>query len=423
MQLVKVREKSYQDYLEYLDREVVNELDLLIERLKGKRVVMVNTTSFGGGVAEIMNSMVPLMRDMGLQVDWWTMKGEDEFFHVTKTFHNRMQGQEGRLTQKEKSIYLRYNKLNAELMQDWDYDFVVVHDPQPAALISYRKPRAGEKWIWRCHIDTSTPNPEYWDFIYDYVSQYDASIFTMEEFVKEGAQFKNLTIITPSVDPKSPKNQPLETEEAKSIITRFGVDIHRPLITQVSRFDPWKDPLGVIDAYRIVKKEFPSALLALVGSMASDDPEGWDYLYKTIRRAGEDYDIMIVTNFNGVSDLEVNAFQTASDIIIQKSLREGFGLTVSEGMWKGKPVIGGNVGGIKVQIDDGVNGFLVDTVEECAEKILTLLRNPMLAESMGEAGKEKVRHEFLLITNVLRYLRLFHSLTTEQEGVIAPAAK
>lgn len=413
MRLVKVGKNVYQDYLEFLDRDTSSELDLLIERLKGKRVAMVNATAFGGGVAEILHSMVPLMQDMGLHMDWWTITAEDEFYHVTKTFHNRLQGQEGHLTQKDKATYLKYNKANAEMMQDWNYDFFVIHDPQPAALITYRKPKDGEKWIWRCHIDTSCPNSEYWDFIYEYIRHYDANIFTLDEYVKEGAELKNLTFITPSIDPTSPKNQPLEIEEAKDIISRFGIDPNRPLISQVSRFDPWKDPLGVIDAYRIVKKDFPSVQLALVGSMASDDPEGWDYLYRTIRRAGEDYDVTIITNFNGVSNREVNAFQTASDIILQKSLREGFGLTVSEGLWKGSPVIGGNVGGIKIQIEDGVNGFLVDTVEECADRILTLLRNPLLSENMGEAGREKVRKEFLITTNILRYLRLFHNLITE----------
>jgi trehalose synthase len=410
MQLVSVNRKIYQDYLEFLDRDIQNELDLLVGALKDKRIAMVNATSFGGGVAEILHSMVPLMRDMGLAIDWWTLQAADEFYYVTKTFHNRLQGQEGSITEREKAVYLKYCQLNAEFMRDWEYDFIVMHDPQTAGLISFREPRGRERWIWRCHIDTSSPNQEYWDFIYQFISQYHAAIFTIEDFVNERVDIKNITFITPSIDPISSKNIPLDKDEAKRIIVQFGIDPHRPLITQVSRFDPWKDPLGVIDAYRIVKKEFPSVQLALVGSMATDDPEGWDYLYRTIRRAGEDYDIIIVTNFNGVSNREVNAFQTASDIILQKSLREGFGLTVAEGLWKGSPVIGGNVGGIRLQIEDGVTGFLVNTVEECAEKVLTLLRNPLLADSMAQAGREHVRREFLITTNILRYFRLFHSL-------------
>jgi trehalose synthase len=239
----------------------------------------------------------------------------------------------------------------------------------------------------------------------------------MPDYVKEEAAFKNITFITPSIDPLSLKNISLDKEEARAITSRFGVDAGRPLISQVSRFDPWKDPLGVIDAYKIVKKDFPSVQLALVGSMASDDPEGWDYLYRTLRRAGEDYDIKVVTNFNGISDLEVNAFQTASDIILQKSLREGFGLTVAESLWKGTPVIGGNVGGIKLQIDDGVNGYLVNTVEECAEKVLTLLRNPVLAEEMREAAREKVKKEFLVTKNIQLYLRLFYNLSFPEQAL------
>ena len=217
------------------------------------------------------------------------------------------------------------------------------------------------------------------------------------------------------------KNIKLEPEQAKGIVCRFGIDGNRPLISQISRFDPWKDPLGVIEVYKIVKKELPSVQLALVGSMATDDPEGWDYLYHTLRRAGEDYDIKVVTNFNGITNLEVNAFQTTSDVILQKSLREGFGLTVAEALWKGTPVIGGNVGGIRLQIEDGVTGYLVETVEECAERVLTLLRNPAVAGEIAAAGKEKVRREFLTTTNILQYLRLFQKVIRREP--IEPACQ
>jgi len=410
MELVKTGLKSYQDYQEIINTETKAQLDYYANKLQGKKIAMVNATSFGGGVAEILHSMVPLARDMGINIDWWVIKGADDFYNVTKSFHNCLQGQEGHLSTEAKEIFLKYNEMNAADAKEWNYDFIVIHDPQPAALIDYLKDKNRARWIWRCHIDTSTPNPEYWSFLYQYIKQYDACIFTMEEFVQEKERLKNLTFITPSIDPLSPKNMKLEEDAAKMIITRFGVDIHRPLISQVSRFDPWKDPLGVIDVYKIVKKEFPSVQLALVGSMASDDPEGWDYLYRTLRRAGEDYDIKIITNFNGVSSLEVNAFQTVSQVLLQKSIREGFGLTVSEGLWKGTPVIGGNVGGIKYQIKDGVTGYLVETVEECAEKVLRILRNPTLAQEMKEAGKERVRKHFLITTHILNYLKLFDKL-------------
>lgn len=415
MELVKTDLKSYQDYQEIIDTNTKAQLDYFANKLQGKKIAMVNATSFGGGVAEILHSFVPLALDMGLNIDWWVIKGTDEFYNVTKSFHNCLQGQEGQLSAEAKEIYLKYNQMNAARVDEWNYDFIVIHDPQPAALIEYLKAKEGAKWIWRCHIDTSTPNPEYWNFLYQYIKQYDACVFTMEEFVKEHELLRNLTFITPSIDPLSPKNIKLEEEEAQRIIVRFGVDIHRPLISQISRFDPWKDPLGVIDVYKIVKKELPSVQLTLVGSMASDDPEGWDYLYRTLRRAGEDYDIKVITNFNGVSNKEVNAFQTVSDVLLQKSIREGFGLTVSEGLWKGTPVIGGNVGGIKYQIKDGVTGYLVETVEECAEKVLRLLRNPNLAQEMMEAGQERVRRHFLITTNILNYLKLFDKLENPDE--------
>ncbi|NLJ57020.1 MAG: glycosyltransferase [Firmicutes bacterium] len=409
MQLVEVKKKNFSDYLQFIDTETMDELAFLVQKLKNKKIAMISATAYGGGVAEKMHSLVPLMQDLGLQVDWWVILGHDEFYGVTKTFHNRMQGQEGKLTPEQKEIYRRYNQTNAAHMQGWPYDIFVIHDPQPAALIAYREKREHENWLWRCHIDTSTANKDCWDFLYQYTKLYNAVIFTMKDYIL-GDYFEKADIITPSIDPLSLKNIALDKEKAEAIISRFGIDPLRPLICQVSRFDPWKDPLGVIDVYKIVKKEFPSVQLALVGSMATDDPEGWDYLYNTLRRAGEDYDIKVITNFNGISDLEVNAFQTVSDIILQKSLREGFGLTVAEGLWKGTPVIGGNVGGIKLQIEDGVTGYLVETVEECAEKTLTLLRNPLLAAEMKDAGREKVKKEFLVTGNILHYLRLFRRL-------------
>lgn len=422
MELVKVTPKSYRDYLPFIEEEARQSIDALLEGLRGKRVAMVNATSYGGGVAEKLHSLVPLLQDMGLHVDWWVIRGGDDFFCVTKKFHNSLQGQRGPLTREEMDIFMQYNRLNGAFLNQWDYDFVVIHDPQPAALVEFRPPGGRAHWIWRCHIDTSTPNPDYWEFLYQYIRQYDAAIFTMPDYVKEETAFRNLTFITPSIDPLSLKNIPLNLEEARQIVSKFGVDTGRPLISQISRFDPWKDPLGVIEVYKIVKKEFPAVQLALVGSMASDDPEGWDYLYRTLRRAGEDYDIFVVTNFNGITNIEVNAFQTVSDILLQKSLREGFGLTVAEGLWKGTPVIGGNVGGIKRQIENGVSGYLVDTVEECAEKVLTLLRNPVHAREMAAAGKEKVRREFLITTNARNYLQLFQRLlfakTAEPAGAV-----
>lgn len=408
---VSVEIKNFSDYLQFVDDNYMEKFISLTQHLKGARVAMINATSFGGGVAEKLHSVVPLLQSLGLKVDWWVMQGEDSFYNVTKTFHNRLQGEEGELSIGDQQIYLEFNRKNASFMENWSYDFVVVHDPQPAALIEFRKPKPNEKWLWRCHIDTSTPNMDCLNFLSPFILQYDAGIFTMKEYVSKQLPIKNLSIIPPSIDPLSPKNIPIDEDVTKDIINRFGVDANRPLISQISRFDSWKDPLGVIDVYRIVKKELPEVQLSLVGSMASDDPEGWDYLYRTLRKAGDDYDITIITNFNGISHYEVNAFQRASQVILQKSLKEGFGLTVAEGLWKGTPVIGGNVGGIRLQIEDGITGYLVSTVEECAELTLKLLRNPALALEMVEKGKEKVRKQFLVTSNILSYLQLFYQLS------------
>ena len=414
MELVQVEKKQFDHYREFLDEEMEREFAQLLPQLQGKKVAMVSATCYGGGVAEKLHSLVPLLNDLGLSVDWWVISGcSNQFFNITKSFHNCLQGQEGLLETRDIEIYLRYNELNALPMQDWHYDYYVIHDPQPAALLHYRGRKPGENWIWRCHIDTSTPNMDYWNFLYQYISLYDACIFSLPDYVKESHGLRGLTFITPSIDPLSLKNIPLERAHAQEIVSNFGIDVHRPLISQISRFDPWKDPLGVLDVYRIVKKELPEVQLALVGSMANDDPEGWDYLYRTLRKAGEDYDIKVVTNFNGISGFEVNAFQTVSDVVLQKSLREGFGLTVAEALWKGRPVIGGNVGGIRLQIEDGVNGYLVSTVEDCAEKVLNLLRNPMLAREMSEQGREKVRRQFLVTRNALAYLNLFSRLRSK----------
>jgi len=409
LQRVELEQKRLADYHPIVGEEVIAEIRALAEPLRGARVVHVNATAFGGGVAEMLVTLVPLMRDVGLEAEWQVIAGEDEFFNVTKACHNGLQGMDVPFSGEMKAIWRHYNKMNAARFEG-EYDFVVVHDPQPAGLLHYHGRKAGEHWAWRCHIDTSHPNPAYWDFFAPYVTEYEAGIFTMEQYVGPGVSYDYLAIITPTIDPLSPKNAPMTQDRAQEIVARFGIDVSRPLITQVSRFDPWKDPLGVIDAYRIVKAQVPEVQLALVGSMASDDPEGWYYLDKTIRHAGEDDDIHILHNFHGVGALEVGAFQTASDVVVQKSTREGFGLVVTEGLWKGKPVVGGNAGGIPLQVLDGETGFLVDSVEECGEKALYLLQHPEEAEAMGAAAREHVRRNFLTTRHLADYLSLFHRM-------------
>jgi trehalose synthase len=409
LQQVELEQKSLADYQPIVGEEAIAKIKALVEPLKGARVVHVNATAFGGGVAEMLYTLVPLMRDVGLDAEWQVIEGEDEFFNVTKACHNGLQGMEIDFTADMKAIWQRYNEMNAEQFEG-EYDFVLIHDPQPAGMLHYHGRGGGEHWAWRCHIDTSTPNPAYWDFFAPYINQYDAGIFTMEQYVGPGVDVDPLAIITPKIDPLSPKNAPIALDKAREVVSGFGLDVERPIITQVSRFDPWKDPLGVIDAYRIVKQNVPEAQLALVGSMAADDPEGWYYLDKTIRHAGEDFDIHVLHNFHGVGGFEVGAFQTASDVVIQKSTREGFGLVVTEALWKGKPVVGGNVGGIPLQVIDGKTGFLVDSAEECGEKALYLLQHPEEAEQMGDAGREHVRENFLTTRHLAEYLELFNAL-------------
>jgi trehalose synthase len=406
LQKVELERKDLSAYLPIVGEQAVQDIRQAAEPLRGARVLHINATAFGGGVAEMLYTLVPLMRDVGLDAEWRVIEGTDEFFDVTKAFHNGLQGMDLPLTDEMKVIWREYNELNAAKFEG-DYDFVVVHDPQPAGMKAMRNGQGGKHWAWRCHIDTSTPNPTFWDFVAPYLEVYDAGIFTMAQYVTRGLKFPHLAIITPTIDPLSPKNAPMPLERARQIVAGYGIDLNRPLITQVSRYDPWKDPLGVIDAYLSVKEEIPDAQLALVGSMASDDPEGWVYYDRTVRHAGEDFDIYILHNFHGVGNEQVNAFQAMSDVVIQKSTREGFGLVVTEALWKGKPVIGGNAGGIPLQVVDGETGFLVGSVEACAEKTLYLLQHPKVAQAMGEKAREHVRTNFLSTRHLRDYLDLF----------------
>jgi trehalose synthase len=409
LQQVSVERKRLDDYAPVVGEEIIADLRQMADPLQDAHIVHINATPYGGGVAEMLETLVPLMRDVGLDAEWQVIEGEDEFFEVTKACHNGLQGMDLAFTREMKEIWQRYNERNASQLEG-SYDLIVVHDPQPAGLLHYHGSEGGKHWAWRCHIDTSHPNPAYWDFFAPYINEYEAAIFTMDQYVGPGVESEHLAIITPTIDPLSPKNAPMALERAREIVAGFGLDVERPIITQVSRFDPWKDPLGVIDAYHIVKAQRPDVQLALVGSMASDDPEGWYYLDKTIRHAGEDFDIHILHNYHGVGGLEVGAFQTASDVIVQKSTREGFGLVVTEALWKGQPVIGGNVGGIPLQVLDGKTGFLVDSVEACAKRTIELLRHPDEVERMGQAAREHVRRNFLTTRHLADYMRLLSEL-------------
>lgn len=387
-----------------------NKIDLLRKKAKNfekKRILHVNSTKFGGGVAEILQNMIPLMQELDMNAHWKVFSAPESFFEISKKMHNALQGNmEIKFSKEEISHFIEQAKYSYRQIQP-EGDFIIIHDPQPSPMITFIEKNKG-KWIWRCHIDTSNPNPQAWELISNYLPLYNALIFTKLEYAKKGIH--NLIYpITPSIDPFSEKNKPLNIGFAKELVEKF-VPLDLPLITQVSRFDPWKDPLGVIDAYRIVKEKIPIRL-ALIGSLAHDDPEGVGWLEKVRKYAGNDPHIHILTNLDGVAHLEVNAFQHVSKVIIQKSIREGFGMTITEALWKRTPVIGGNVGGIKLQIENGKNGFLVNSIKETAEKTIYLLKNPKIAEEMGKKGHEKVKNEFLLTRHVEKYLDLFSILS------------
>ena len=354
LQPVAVGSKTLADYTHICGRELIAEIRELAEPLQGRRVVHISATAFGGGVSEILYTLVPLMRDVGLDCEWQVIYGREEFFNATKLMHNALQGAPQDLDEEQWATWRQYNEMNArELSAGWDV--CLVHDPQPAALFGL-VPEKAKGWVWRCHIDLSTPNAQTIDQLLPYIQDYPESLFHMREYVPAGMN-GHVNVVPPAIDPLTPKNMALSPEDAAFVCGQFGIDVDRPLMCQVSRFDPWKDPLGVIDAYRVVKQELPDVQLALVGSMASDDPEGWDFFNATIAHADGDPDIHILNNFNNVGAIEVNAFQSHSDVLVQKSTREGFGLTVSEAIWKARPFIGGNVGGIPLQIEDGVTGL------------------------------------------------------------------
>jgi len=360
----------------------------------------------------MLQSLVPLMCDVGLETEWQVIAGDDEFFTVTKAFHNGLQGMDLPLSDEMKDTWQRYNRSNADEF-DGVYDFVVVHDPQPAGLLHFHGDSGGKHWIWRSHIDTSHPNPDYWGFMVPFLAPYDAGVFSMREYVGDGLDFPELAIIHPSIDPLSRKNRPMSRRRARRICRGLGVDTDRPVITQVSRYDPWKDPLGVIEAYRIAKESVPELQLVLMASMANDDPEGWAYLTRTQQHAGDDPDIHLLS-FQRNNDLEVNALQSHCDVVIQKSVREGFGLVVTEALWKRQAVVGGAVGGIPLQVIDGETGFLVHSVAECAEKVLYLLRNRDEAKVMGTTAKEHVRRNFLTPRHLRDYLKLFKKVSARE---------
>lgn len=405
--MVKLKE-----YEKYVGVDVIDELELYASKLSGVVVQNINSTAVGGGVAEILTRMIPLLQELGVNAFWDVIKGGEKFFEVTKKMHNALHGQSVTYTKEEIDLYLQTNEMNAREM-DLKGDIMLIHDPQPCALIR-KKSDVGQQWIWRCHIDFSRPDPFTWNFLKEYIEQYDASIFSAPSFARE-LKIPQV-LISPSIDPLSDKNKELPQETIDSVLENFNIDKKRPIVTQISRFDYLKDPVGVVKVFRRVRK-YVDCQLVLAGGGATDDPEGAKVLAEVQEITANDPDIFLLL-LPPASDIEINALQRASTVVLQKSLREGFGLTVAEALWKSKPVIAGAVGGIPLQIAHKYSGLLTHTIEGTAFALKQLLQNPSYAKKLGENGRENIRKNFLITRHLRDYLLLFLSLLHKKGDVI-----
>jgi trehalose synthase len=400
-----------EDYVPIVGEQVVDDLFTIAKELKGKTITNINSTAVGGGVAEILTRMVPLLRELGVDARWEVIKGNDRFFNITKKIHNALHGVDVALTAEEEDYFLQVNEENVENIT-LDRDIVFVHDPQPIALVE-KKAQLGNKWLWRCHIDFSHPQEWVWNFLRFYIEKYDAAVFSAPAFAR--ALSINQILISPSIDPLSEKNRELSEEEINTVFDRFGIDRRRPVVTQISRFDYLKDPVGVVEAYKLAKKRVDCELV-LAGGPATDDPEGEKVLSEVRERAAGDPDIFILLLPPG-SDFEINALQRGSTVILQKSLREGFGLTVAEALWKAKPVIASAVGGIPLQVTHRYSGILTNTIEGTAYWIKQLIQTPEYAYNLGRNGREHIKNNFLITRHLRDYMLAFLSLFNEQDIV------
>jgi trehalose synthase len=385
-------------------------LQLLGARLLNRSFLHINSTRAGGGVAEILQRMIPIISELGINARWEIIEGDPEFFDITKKIHNALQGNPEKITERMWKYHYEINKSNAEKL-NLEADTVLIHDPQPAPLIEFRR---NGQWIWRCHIDLSNPQIPVWEYLRRYCEKYNAVIFSVAKFTR--AMPVDKFIITPSIDPISDKNRELTEDEINETFNKFQIPTDRPIILQVSRFDRFKDPIGVIKAFRIVKK-YNDCILILAGSPATDDPEGEIVMNEVKEYTSNDPDIYVLL-LPPFSDRDINALQRIATIVLQKSVKEGFGLTVSEAMWKGKPVIGGAVGGIPLQIVHGITGFLVNSVEGAAFRIRQLLNNPEMARKMGESAREHVRKNFLITRQIRDYLSVWFSIENKGKSMI-----
>ena len=400
------QQRSWDEYLDYVDPVLQSEIHRLARELRGCHVVQINATPAGGGVAEMLVSLVPVLRSLGLEAEWFTLPPNDDFFGVTKRLHNALQGGSESLTSSDWDIYFHTLERVAASMRGMHADVWVLHDPQPLPIMEMAPLRC--RTLWRCHIDCSSPQPSVPPVLLPWLQTYDQIIFSQPTYCLEGLDPKQIALEYPAIDPLATKNTKLDLRMAREILGRLGIETNRPLVTQVSRFDPWKNPWQAVDAYRLAKQTVPDLQLALVGVFsASDDPEG-PRIYESVRKyTADDPDVHLFIDPVHVGDIEINAFQTASNVVLQRSTREGFGLVVTEAMWKARPVVGTPVGGIAAQIIDGENGVLVDSTEACGGWIVRLLRDPDLADRMGKAAQARVRTEFLLPRLVRDELALY----------------
>ena len=394
---------SLKNYGSIVGEKLVGEIYEEAAPLEDKHVEHINSTYYGGGVAEILSSLTLLMNDVGIKTGWRLLKGSQDFFNVTKKFHNALQGENIRLSENKKKIYTECSEINSIIMHIHSLDAIIVHDPQPLPLINFYKKK--QPWIWRCHIDLSNPNKELWSYLKQFIEKYDAVVVSMEQYKQKDLQ-KPHHIIQPSIDPLTVKNKFIPDSVVKRYLSKFGVDLDKPVISQVSRFDKWKDPLGVVNSFEIIKKQVDCKLV-LLGSMATDDPEGEIIYNRLMEKVKGNNDIIVI---NYADDFLVNCLQRASDVVIQKSIREGFGLTVTEALWKGTPVVGGNAGGIPLQVIDGKNGYLVNNVKECADRTIKLLKDPRLREELGTAGIGHVKKNFLITRHLMDYIHLLKGM-------------
>jgi len=405
------------EYIPIVGQSIIDELYLLAERLEGKTIQHINSTAVGGGVAEILNCMVPLLNEIGVKTYWDLIKGGDSFFNVTKKFHNALHGRAETITDDMLDVFMETSLQNVENMKR-NGDIIVVHDPQPIVLIKNKKDLPDTKWIWRCHIDVSNPDRKVWQFLKQFIMDYDSCIFSAPLFSQRLSDMETGTdvpqvLISPSIDPLSTKNKEIPQETIDSVLEKYHIRSDKPMITQISRYDYLKDPVGVIEAYKLVKK-YIDCQVVLVGNLAADDPEH-DQVYSEVQeKAGDDPDIHPLVIDPVHNDIEINALQRASDVIVQKSLKEGFALTVTEALWKAKPVVASAVGGIPLQITHEHSGVLTRTVEGTARAIRQILQSPEYAKRLGDNGREHIRNNFLITRHIRDYLLLW--ISTFYEG-------